>query len=224
MTDRSDAEFRAGLDQPLPAGERILWQSAPSVRHLGSVVFRFRLVAVYLLLLVGVATVLIRDGGWPVGQAFALGLLAVPIGLIGLGVLWVLGALMARTSCYTLTNRRIILHIGVAFDRTISIPLSAVMDASIRPRGKHGLGDIAFSVKDVGGLNYMNLWPHARSFHFMPPQPALRALADAPAACEAIGEALMAFNTAPRQPAGEAAPQVARPAPAPAPALTEVAA
>ncbi|RPF71766.1 photosynthetic complex putative assembly protein PuhB [Aurantiacibacter spongiae] len=207
MNGLSEAERRAGLDRPLPAGERILWQGAPSARALGPVVFRFRLVAVYLVLLVALATAMMRDGGWPMGPALALGLLAIPLGLIGLGILWLLGAMMARTACYTLTNRRVILHIGVALDRTISIPLSAITDASIRPRSKIGLGDIAFTVKDTGGLNYLNLWPHARAFHFMPPRPSLRSLPDAPAACEAIGEALVAFNTAPRA----IAPHVATP-------------
>ena len=195
MTGLTDAEHRAGLDRPLPPGETILWQGAPSTRKLGPVVFRFRLIGVYLMLLLAFATAMMRDGGWPVGQSVALGLLSLPLGLAGIGVLWLLGALMARTACYTVTNRRIILYIGVAFDRTISLPLSAVTDACIRTRGKGGLGDIAFSVKDTGGLNYLNLWPHARAFHFMPPQPALRALPDAQAACEAIGDALVAFNT-----------------------------
>ena len=73
-----------------------------------------------------------------------------------------------------------------------------MVDARIRP-GFRGAGDIAFAVKDVGGLNYINLWPHARPWQFMPPQPSLRAVPDAEAACELIGEALIAFNAGGRQ-------------------------
>ena len=219
-SELSDAEFRAGLDKPLPAGEKILWQARPSARHMGAVVFRFRLVAIYLAALVGITVAFFTEGGWPLGPAIAMGLLAIPAGLIGMGALALIGVLMARTSCYTLTNRRIILHIGVSFDRTISIPLSAVTNARIRPRGRKGMGDLAFEVKDVGGLNYMNLWPHARALHFMPPQPALRALPDVKEACDAIGDALVAFNTAPRPVAAPVETRV----PHARPALAEAAA
>jgi len=194
----SDAEREAGLTQPLPAGERILWQGAPDRRLLGARVFRFRLLGIYVALAMGFVITAAVQGGWPVGQAIAMALLALPCAGAGALVLALLGMLMARTTRYTLTNRRIILHIGVAYDRTISIPLSAVVDARIRP-GFRGAGDIAFAVKDVGGLNYINLWPHARPWHFMPPQPSMRAVPDAEKACELIGEALVAFNTGGRQ-------------------------
>ncbi len=197
--NRSEAERRAGLDQPLPPGETILWQGKPSPRAMGAVVFRFRLVWIYLASLTVVATLLLRDGGWPIVQAVALAILAIPLGLVGLGILALIGVLMARTTTYTLTDRRIVMHIGIAYDRTISIPLSAVTNAAIRPRGRSGTGDIAFSVKDTGGLNYINLWPHARALHFLPPQPALRAVPDVAGVAELIGDALIAYNTAPRQ-------------------------
>ncbi|MCP9223838.1 photosynthetic complex putative assembly protein PuhB [Erythrobacter sp. LQ02-29] len=212
--NRTDLERQAGLDRPLPPGEKILWQGHPSPRAMGAVVFRFRFVWAYLALLVLMTVWGLRDSGWPMGQSIGLAMLAIPVGMVGLGILALIGLLMARTSTYTLTDRRIIMHIGIAYDRTISIPLSAIIDASIRPRGRKGVGDIAFVVKDVGGLHYINLWPHARAFRLTTPQPALRALPDAAMVAERIGDALFAFNTAPRTPQ-TAAEQTSAPASAP---------
>ncbi len=129
----NEAERAAGLTHPLPAGERILWQGAPDRRLLGARVFRFRLLGLYVVLAMAFVMAAAVQGGWPVGQAIGMTLLALPCAAAGALVLVLLGALMARTTRYTLTNRRIILHIGVAYDRTVSIPLSAVVDARIRP-------------------------------------------------------------------------------------------
>lgn len=187
------AELAAGLSQPLPPAERILWQGKPDRRRLTRDTFRFRWLAGYF----GVAALLLFwnavHGGRPVGQGVAEVLLLLPAAGIAFGLLTLLGAALARASTYTLTNRRLILHLGVAMEMTISIPLSAVSGASLR-RGRDGCGDIALTAKDLGGINFVALWPHARSWRVFEPQPMLRAVPDVERIAGLLGDALVAFN------------------------------
>lgn len=193
----SDVERSAGLPDGLPAGEHILWQGAPDPKRLGRTVFHYRWLALYVASALCIAFAAARHGGWPIGQAVALTTLALPIIALGFGLLEVIGRMSARATTYTLTNRRLVMRIGIAFDMTVSIPLSAIRDASVR-RTHGDAGDIALIVKDTGAVGYVALWPHARPGHVSPPQPMLRALPDVEQAVDAIGEALLGFNTAAR--------------------------
>ena len=193
----TDAERAAGLDRSLPTGERILWQAKPDARALTRSVFHFRGLATYFgvaALVVFVAAARTR----PVGQAIAETTLLLPFLLAAFGILTLIGRASARATTYTLTNRRVILHIGVAYEMTISVPLSAVIDASLRRR-RDGAGEIALTVSDVGDVRYIALWPHARFGRFLNPQPMLRGLRDPDVVVEAIGEALIAFNAGGRR-------------------------
>ena len=51
MSAVHEHEFEAapGLPEPLPAGERVLWQGAPQWRTLAVEVFHVRAVAIYLV-------------------------------------------------------------------------------------------------------------------------------------------------------------------------------
>jgi hypothetical protein len=187
-----DAARAAGLDTPLPAAEQILWQGKPDGRALTRSIFHFRALGIYAIVAALIVfTLAVRAR--PLGQAMAETTLLLPFFLAAFGLLSLLGRASARATTYTLTSRRVILHIGVAFEMTISVPLSAIVNAGLRRR-HDGSGEIALTVSDVGGVRYIALWPHARFGHFFTPQPTLRGLADPDAVAAAIGEALIAFN------------------------------
>ena len=189
----SDAERAAGLTQPLPAGETLLWQGKPDPRELTRTVFRLRAVTWYCA---AVALAILVAGivaGRPVGQAVALATLILPVALVAIGLLRLVGWATARATTYTLTSRRVILHIGVAYEMTVSIPLSAITDARLR-RGRGDHGEIALAVKDDGGTSYIALWPHARFGRFIKPQPMLRGIDDVDAVRDTLADALVMFN------------------------------
>ena len=77
-------EFEAahGLPEPLPAGERILWQGAPDWRTLAVQAMRVRTLAIYfaLMLLWRVSSVL-YDGGSLAAAALSLAL-PLPLALM----------------------------------------------------------------------------------------------------------------------------------------------
>lgn len=160
-----------GLPGELPPGERILWQGAPEWRSFMTSALRARWMGFYFALLFALAVV----GGSLFGMAATL-----IGGAVLAGLMMVFATMVARTTVYTITNRRVVLRIGVALNSCINLPLKLVESADLRPLGG-GHGDIALTLKGRHRLSYALLWPHARPWRIGNPQPMLRAL---PAAFE----------------------------------------
>jgi hypothetical protein len=200
----SEDEGVRGIPAPLPPGERILWQGGPDPRVLARSAFRAKWLGLYFatLALAGLA------GGALGGAAITLLLGGVCLGLVHLFT-WA----TARSAVYTLTDKRVIMHIGVAMPMSFNLPLCRIAAADYRALDGHH-GDIALSLQG-GRIAYFLLWPHARGWHFRSPQPTLRAVPDA----EAV--AVLLFRA--RQQLGPVAP-AAKTEPAPARAPVGVAA
>jgi hypothetical protein len=169
----TDAIFRRALD------EEVLWRGQPEpFRHAASA-FHTNSVAVYFAVLTAIAYVT-SD----LGSAITVAVM----GLIGVLVLFAMGIYSARRSTYVLTNHRLIILTGLAVDKRISIPLKHVGSADLRPRS-NGHGDIAIEIKVKHRLSYMLLWPHARPFRFVRPQPLLRAVPDVDSVAAKLAQA-----------------------------------
>ena len=174
-----------GLPGDLPHGEDILWQGSPEWRTFMTSALRARWIGFYFTLLFALAVV----GGSPFGMAATLIGAAVLLGLMTL-----FASLVARTTVYTITNRRIVLRIGVALNSCVNLPLKLVASADLRAMSS-GHGDIALTLAGRHRLSYALLWPHARPWRIGNPQPMLRALPGAAEvaetlalACAAVGE------------------------------------
>lgn len=164
-----DNEPVRGLPGELPEDEHILWQSAPDWKYLAAAALHIRLSALYFVAIV-IWAVLRGD----VNTALAVTALgAVVVGLF-MAFAWGVG----RTTVYTLTNKRIVLRIGVALNKCINLPLSEIESANLKTLGD-GHGNIVLTLKGAPRLGYIMLWPHARSLRFVRPQPMLRAIPDA---------------------------------------------
>lgn len=179
-----DWEPVRGLPGKLPAGEHMLWQGSPDWRALARAVCHVRAVGLYFGLLAVFALV----SGSP-GAAAA----TVASGLVCLGLLALFAWGTARTTIYTLTNRRIVLRVGMALPKCVNLPLSLIESADIRALG-HGRGDIALTMQPGKRLGYLFLWPHARPWQLTAPQPMLRALSDAEDVAETLARACAAVG------------------------------
>ena len=173
-----ELEAAPGLPEPLPPGERLLWQGSPDWRALARDALHWRKLALYFTLLLGwrgLASA--ADGGTPteVLGAMAGGL---PLALLGLGLVALIGWLMARTAVYTITDRRVVMRIGVVLSVSFNLPLSQVVAADLRLR-RDGSGDIALALAPGPRIAYLHLWPHVRPWRLQHAQPMLRALPDA---------------------------------------------
>jgi hypothetical protein len=167
-----------GLPELLPEGEALLWQGQPRWRSLALRVFHVRSIGLYfsLLVVVHLASQLLqgeRAGAALLSTGWQLGL-----GALALGILSLLAYLYARATIYTLTDRRLVMRIGVAVPMMINIPWETIESADLRDFGD-GTGDIALTPIPGKRLSYWALWPNVRPWRYARVQPMLRGIPDA---------------------------------------------
>lgn len=170
-----DAEPIRGLPDYLPADEHIVWQGEPEWHQVALRVFHARKIAVYFAIL-AVAHVGLEfaDGATPLvaakGALWLLILGAATIGMFGL-----LAWLYARTTVYTMTDRRLVMRFGVALPMMINIPWDRI-DAADLQQDSARFGSIVLTPGAGSKMSYWLLWPHAKPWHFSPVRPMLRCI------------------------------------------------
>ncbi|OYX36012.1 MAG: photosynthetic complex assembly protein [Brevundimonas subvibrioides] len=172
-----------GLPGHLPEGEHILWQGAPDWKVLARTSMRADWVALYFGALAAwnLGNGLAQDQGLASALTSAAWTLAA--GSIAVGLLVGYAVLVARTTVYTMTNKRFVLRHGVALSKCFNIPYRSVATAGLKLDGK-GFGDIPMGLADGARIAYPHLWPHVRPLTIMNPQPMMRALPDAASVAE----------------------------------------
>ncbi len=170
-------EFEAqfGLPERLPADERILWQGAPQWGLMARKVFHADVAAVYFALMLAWRFVSTLSDGGSLTEALASLTWLVPLFALGLGALLLLGWLSARSTAYTLTNRRVVMRIGIVLTVTYNLPLRCIESADLR-EGSNARGDITLTLEPATRIAWLHLWPHVRAWRVARPQPMLRAL------------------------------------------------
>ena len=155
-----ELEAQYGLPEKLPETEHVIWQGSPDVWQMAKDAFYIRPIIAYFVFLVlyrifdGISlehTILLII----VSTAWMFALSVVCIGLV-----YCLAYFTATTTVYTMTNRRIVMRIGIALTLSFNLPFKEIMSAD-------------FKEKKAG-----HLWPHARPFCFNNPEPMLRNIAN----------------------------------------------
>lgn len=168
-----ELESAPGLPQALPAGERILWQGQPDWRHLAREAFHVDALVIYFALMIVLQALLSWRGDASLTANLQPLLWSVPLAIVALALLSLSAWLSARTTMYTLTNKRIVMRIGIVLTVSFNLPLRWIAAAQVKP-GSDGSGDIALELKGSDRIAYLHLWPHARAWQLRKPQPALR--------------------------------------------------
>lgn len=183
-----ELEPQYGLPEELPGNERVLWQGSPDWRSLAVRAFHVRKVAIYFLLIVGLRVGLMVDDGAGAGEIAAdLGRL-LPLPLAALAMLAALAWLSARTTVYTITDRRVVMRIGIVLTLTFNLPLRVLRNADLHVAAD-GTADIALQLPPGDRIAWLHLWPHARAWHVRHPQPMLRSVPDGRAVAAILGGA-----------------------------------
>lgn len=165
-----------GLPERLPDSERIVWQGSPDTRLVFREVFHARGVAAYFVL------ILVFRGmhQFSLNASWAETLAAVtwlaPLFLLALALFWGLSWLVAKTTVYTITDRRVVMRVGIVLSLTFNIPLKRLQAADVRRIQPKGAGEIALQLLPEDKIAYFHLWPHARPWRFGRPEPMLRGL------------------------------------------------
>ena len=188
MTEYEEEPIR-GLPGYLPAGEQIVWQGEPQWRALSRRVFHTRKVALYFGVLMLASAAQRITAGQSLPEIAGSVAWQLALGAVSVGILTLLAWLYARTTVYTITNRRIVMRFGVALPMMVNIPWNRIESAAFRSFAD-GNGDIALTPTAKGRVSYWTIWPHARPWRFSPVQPSLRGIDDAARVAELISGAV----------------------------------
>ena len=186
-----DYEVAPGLPQDLPRDERLLWQGGSDARSLALGTFHARKLAVYFAVVLGLRLGLqLLDG---VALATALPAVAVlaTLAAIALGLLSGYASMLARSTLFTITSRRIVIRSGVAVPLTVNIPFSRIDAVNVRERGD-GSGEIALVPERGSRVSYVLLWPMVKPWRFVRVQPVLRGLPEVAAVAAVLADAINA--------------------------------
>ena len=161
-----------GLPQALPQDERVLWQGRAEFSSLARSTFHVRKLAIYFALLLGLRlTFKLGDGaGLASGLSGSAGLLVLAV--VALGLLLLYAWLVARSTMYTITNRRVVIRSGVDVPVTMNLPFSRIEAADLR-RHADGSGDLSIRLEAGSRASYVLLWPLVkpwRLFRVRPPR------------------------------------------------------
>ncbi len=124
------------------------------------------------------------------------------LGATAIGLLGLMAWLSARATVYTVTDRRVVMRIGIVLTLTFNIPYSRVESAGLHLEG-NGCGDIPLALAGEDRIAWLHLWPHARPWKLARPEPMLRCV---PQAAEVARVLALAWT---RQTGGVLAPTVA---------------
>jgi hypothetical protein len=191
-----------GLPAPLPKGESMLWQGAPSWKNVAFRVLHVRKLMIYfailaLICLVRSIMVETQQMWW---SLFAL----LFLGSVAIAMLAAFAYFVAKTTVYTITDKRVVLRVGVAISMSLNLPFAVVESADLR-LFRDGSGDIPLLLAGETRVGYITLWPHARPWRTRRVQPMLRSVPDAARVAQLLaralaasaGQAVTAFDTAP---------------------------
>jgi hypothetical protein len=142
--------------------------------------------ALYFMLMLGISAIYhAMNGGGMAAIASSL-LWQVPLVLIALAILTGVGYLYARSTVYTLTNRRMVIRSGIVTPMMVNLPLESMESAGLRACGD-GTGDVLLTMKpNTRKLFYVLLWPNVRPWHFRPVKPLLRGIEEPEALADAL--------------------------------------
>lgn len=174
VSEHEDEPVR-GLPGYLPADEKLIWQGEPDFKVMARRVFHVRTVSLYFAILIVVHLAVQTSGQASLGEVVLGSTWMIGLGLLAIGILSLLAWAYARTTIYTLTNKRLVMRFGVAMPMMVNIPLSIVTAADMR-RFPDGSGDIVLSLDQRKRFSYLMLWPNVRSWRTNPTQPALRSV------------------------------------------------
>jgi hypothetical protein len=176
-----------GLPEELPVDEYILWQGSPDPKALAREAWGIRWVLGYFILLavwrIGVSSTEVS-----LTQSMAHGIPFVIIGALASLIIYGIAYTQAKSTVYTLTNKRVGMRIGAALSMTLNLPYTWIGAAKLDTK-PNGTGTLAFELIGETRLSYLMTWPHVRPWHVNKTQPALRCIPVAATVAEIFAEA-----------------------------------
>ncbi len=150
--------------------------------------FHLRKLAIYFGAMVALrAAFVIGDGGSALdalrSTTWPLALAALALSLVAL-----LAWLSARATVYTLTDKRVVMRIGIVLTLTFNLPYKRIAAAGLH-LDADGTGDLPLTLLPRDHIAWLHLWPHARPWKLARPEPMLRSVPDAQRVARVLSQA-----------------------------------
>lgn len=194
MSDHDDFAFEPvpGIPAKLPEGEILLWQGSPEWRSFAVQAFHVRKLAIYFAILLAWLAVTAWYDGRPARETTLVLSSSALASLACLGLVAGLAWGYARSTIYSLTNRRLIIRHGLAMPMALNVPFAQIDAADMILHAKSGTGSISLRLKSENRFAWLSLWPSQRPWHFRAPQPTLRCIAEPEKAANLLADAMVA--------------------------------
>jgi Bacterial PH domain len=181
-------EPQHGLPETLPAGETLLWQGSPDWHMLARRAFHLRKLTFYFaaMVLLRAGFVFNDTGSAAAAASAAVGPLSLAV--LALGLVALLAWLSARSSVYTLTDKRVVMRIGIVLTLTFNLPYKRIAAAGLH-LDAGGSGDIPLALLPPDHIAWLHLWPHARPWRVARAEPMLRCVPDAARVARLLSQA-----------------------------------
>jgi hypothetical protein len=153
-------------------------------------VFRLPWLAVYFAVIVVLQVFSVAGSEGGLSEGWSSVALAVFLALIGLLLIGLLAYWSATTTMYTLTNRRIVMRVGIVLTVTFNLPYKTLRSADLKLYAD-GTGDIPMQIATEDKIAYFHLWPHARPWRLAKPEPMMRCIPEAQQVAKLLTEAWM---------------------------------
>ena len=187
MHDDFKFEPVRGLPEALPEDEHIIWQGSPDPLRLAKDALKLNWIIGYFVVLAA-WRVFVSSATVSLTAAMGHGIPFLIAGALVVLLLLGVATVQARSTVYTLTNKRVCMRIGAALTMTLNLPYVCIANAQAAVR-KSGLGTITFELTGETRLSHLMTWPHVRPWHIRQTQPAFRAIPDAARVAQLFAEA-----------------------------------
>lgn len=189
MSDR-DEDLVRGLPHALPAGERVLWQGSPRWWSLAKYTFKIHWVFGYFVVLTGLRATFQWASNAPADSSVwtMLGVFATALALL-VAFAWA----NARTTVYTITDRRVVIQTGVALSMSWNFPFKQLASADLLNRGPEG--DIVLRMVDAAKVRWVYLWPSVKPWPIWRARPSLRSIPEPERVAKVLKDAVAQWGS-----------------------------
>ena len=177
-----------GLPEQLPAGELLLWQGSPDWKRLAQRAFHVRKLVVYFAALLVLRLAVLLGGSPTVSEVVLSVVWMLVLAGTAIGLLTLVAWLSARATVYSVTNRRVVMRIGIVLTLTFNIPFKRITAAGLH-LDADGTGDLPLALNGEDRIAWLHLWPHARPWRLGHPEPMLRSVPQAADVARVLTEA-----------------------------------
>ena len=165
-----------GFPEALPASEKVLWQGSPCAWLIARRIFFLPHLFFYFLILSCLALIF-NSEVLSLQDLFVKFLSYMALGMVAIFLLLAISHLISSTTVYSITDKRVVMRIGIVLNLSLNIPFGKIETAACKAYPDKS-GDISLNLVPDNKIAYLHLWPHCRPWFFSSPRPRLSCLKD----------------------------------------------